>query len=409
MTTQLNKIGALKFLRLPLLAIIGLSLSVHPVNGQSTKLSPDCSIPFNVAFTSGSLPTVALPVNGFSNTDIGCQSYVLEYTVTATSGSITSVAFQSALGTTAAGSFSNWGGTVSTGTNPSTSNTTATATFTLGCTASSACTVTNSWLRVLITSGTLTGTVRGTLYGWKQGSMGTSEGGDGSSVIVQVNGTTIGTASTIDFQQGTNVTQTGGASGPTVTVTTNASGSGPGGTSIHYIPETFALCSTAGCVSQVAGTMNTILSLNATPTVSGSTSADLGLAIFPPGVSAYAMIPVRLPATWDGSNPTIDVDALVSVPITGQTVTFLAQSACITTGTAVTVGATGALTYNAGTPVSVTLTTSTSVLALQINSLQVPVVGCAAGNMMFIQVARSAGDTYVSNVFGIGANLGIKY
>lgn len=167
----------MKRLLLLLLSLISPVL-IHSVNGQSTQVTPDCVVFFNQTFTSSSGASVALPGgSGFDNRSIGCQNYVIQYTVTTTSGTISSVSFQTAQGALSAGTFNDWGGTVSTGVNPNTSSTTATSTFATGCVSSSGCTVVNSWLKVLITRGSLVGTINGVLYGWRQGKAMAGGGG----------------------------------------------------------------------------------------------------------------------------------------------------------------------------------------------------------------------------------------
>ena len=167
---------------------------IHSVNGQSTQVTPDCVVFFNQTFTSSSGASVALPGgSGFDNRSIGCQNYVIQYTVTTTSGTISSVSFQTAQGALSAGTFNDWGGTVSTGVNPNTSSTTATSTFATGCVSSSGCTVVNSWLKVLITRGSLVGTINGVLYGWRQGKAMAGGGGGGGGPTGPAGGDLSGT------------------------------------------------------------------------------------------------------------------------------------------------------------------------------------------------------------------------
>ena len=109
---------SLRLLRLPLLLIPFLFL-VHNVNdplkGQGTsqvQVNPDCTVVnVTLTLTSGSGSTITVPGgNGFDNRTLACQSYVLEYVATATSGTLTSVLFQAAGGAVTPGSFSGWGG-----------------------------------------------------------------------------------------------------------------------------------------------------------------------------------------------------------------------------------------------------------------------------------------------------------
>lgn len=186
----------MKILRLliPLLLSLPFTLLIHNLNGQGTvqtQLNPDCPVvSIGLTLTSGSGATITVPGgNGFDNRVTGCQTYTLQYVATASSGSLTGITFQAAGGAAVPGTFSAFGGTVSTGINPNTSNTGAISTFTTGCTSSSACTIANAWLNVLITRGTFVGTIQLVVYGWKNGSAKAGSGGGGGGGNLTVAGT----------------------------------------------------------------------------------------------------------------------------------------------------------------------------------------------------------------------------
>ena len=167
-----------------LLLLLPFILLIHNLNGQGTvqtQVNPDCPVvSIGLTLTAGSGATITVPGgNGFDNRVIGCQTYTLQYVATASSGSLTGITFQAAGGAATPGTFSAFPGTVSTGINPNTSNTGAISTFSTGCTSSSACTVANAWLNVLITRGTFVGTLQLVVYGWKSGSAKAGGGGGG--------------------------------------------------------------------------------------------------------------------------------------------------------------------------------------------------------------------------------------
>lgn len=180
----------MKTFKPPFLALlIPFLLMIHNLNGQGTvqtQLNPDCPVvSIGLTLTSGSGATITVPGgNGFDNRVIGCQTYTLQYVATASSGSLTGITFQAAGGAATPGTFSAFPGTVSTGINPNTSNTGAISTFATGCTSSSACTVANAWLNVLITRGTFVGTIQLVVYGWKSGSAKAGSGGGGGGPTI---------------------------------------------------------------------------------------------------------------------------------------------------------------------------------------------------------------------------------
>jgi hypothetical protein len=173
------------------------------------------------------------------------------------------------------GAFVTYAGTTATGSNPVTA--TGIATFTNG-------TVATPWLRVTLSG--LTGS--GTVYGVLQGSQTlVSKGGSGGgSLAVQVNGTPISSAATtLNFQQGASVTQTG-AGTSTVTVTTNANG----GLYLGEWVDPITSYNASGSATTTTGSVNT-----GTPTAltlgSGTGwSSGMGIQVIGAGVAGANLI-----------------------------------------------------------------------------------------------------------------------
>jgi hypothetical protein len=179
------------------------------------------------------------------------------------------------------------------------------------------------------------------------------------------------------------------------------SGGGPSGPSAHFQYYPAAACP-PGCSSATSSTWNifALPGFNATPTTGGPANF-VGLVVFSAGTGVNSVIASRLPSTWSGANPTVDIDVVLAA--TGGNITFIPSSACAGPGTD-----TSTLTYTAGTPVTTAATSGGSVPLYQ-QTLTVPVTGCTAGNLLFVSIARSASDTFSGSVFAIGANLGITY
>ena len=113
------------------------------------------------------------------------------------------------------------------------------------------------------------------------------------------------------------------------------------------------------------------------------------------------MFVVRIPSTWDGSAITFDPDWATGAGGAG-TITTTPYSACLSPGNSV-----DSVTWHAGS--NVTGTPGSGGYFQGATSLSVPLTGCAAGNLMFLAVARQAGDSYASSVYLLGGNLSIKY
>lgn len=176
--------------------------------------APDCIFFINQTFNSGSPATVNYPVNtatgvvGFDNRTSACQTWTFQYSATATSGSLTSLDFQAATGAVTPGSYSTWGGTVLTGINPNTASSgDAITTFSTGCANGMACTVANSWVKILFTRNNFVGHIQGVVYGYRTGYARNGGGGGGSGTVTEVDtgcglsGGPITTTGEIDLSQ----------------------------------------------------------------------------------------------------------------------------------------------------------------------------------------------------------------
>lgn len=181
-------------------AVLLLTLAaVNSLNGQ-TPQPPDCVVNFTSATMAVNTPVGASAT--FDNRSVACQTWTVDYQGTISAGTV-SLTLQSATGATVAGTFGTYTGTTVTGTNPLTSNTGAVSTFANG-------TVAVPWIRVLLNTAGITGTVNGVLYGYKTGYPGSggSAGPTSNVNVQQVGGTTTVTGG---------VAGTLGVGGPTAT------------------------------------------------------------------------------------------------------------------------------------------------------------------------------------------------
>lgn len=132
---------------------------------QSTKVSPDCDIPFTLTASGQSSPT-----GGCAQNLQGVVTWEMTYQSDGFSG--LSILVQQA--PDSSGSPGTWSTfTAATGSNPNTSTT--------GVNAQSGYTGQSPWVRVTLSSATGSGTIVGHLYGWRTGSGGGSGGGGGGS------------------------------------------------------------------------------------------------------------------------------------------------------------------------------------------------------------------------------------
>lgn len=171
--------------------------------GQSTKLSPDCDIPFTLTGAGQSSST-----GGCAQNLQGVVTWEMTYQSDGFSG-LSILVQQAADSNGSPGSWMTF--TAATGSNPNTSTT--------GLNAQSGYTGQSPWVRVTLSSATGSGTIVGHLYGWRTGSGGGSGGGGGSGCAGTVAtpcliGTDVG---------GTNTPQPGDANGRLQLGTGNAS------------------------------------------------------------------------------------------------------------------------------------------------------------------------------------------
>ncbi len=154
--------------------LIYFGLLTSCVYGQTAaKIAPDCG---PVAFTltaSGQSSAV------IDNRHVGCVTWVVQYGNTGFSA--LTLTFQQAAGNLTPGAYGTYAGSVVTGAVAPTSTTGQVSTFSNG-------TVLSQWLRVTL-SGTMgTGSVTGTLYGYRTGLAGGGGGGGGSGTVTSFAG-----------------------------------------------------------------------------------------------------------------------------------------------------------------------------------------------------------------------------
>ena len=230
----------------------------------STIVQPPCTLnfTFNANATSGNL----------LNQAPSCDKWTM--TVYNTPGvSAFSVTLQDAPFATATtpGTFVTYIGTTATGSNPMTA--TGISTFTNG-------TAATPFLRLTMSGFTGTGAVIVVLQGTQTLLSKGGGGGGGTSLPIQVNGVAIGTATTLNFQQGENVTQTGAGSG-TITVTTNA------------LPEwidPITSSNASGSATPDHGSVNTATPTALTLGIGTGWSSGMGIQIVGAGVAGANLI-----------------------------------------------------------------------------------------------------------------------
>lgn len=139
-----------------LLLLLALCLPVFAQDGK-----PDCG-PVAINFNATGQATTPI-----DNRQSGCIFWVVQYENVGFSA--LTVTFQQATGNVTAGAFGTYTGTVVSGAVAATNTTGLVSTFANG-------TVNSQWLRVTLTGTMGTGTVTGTLYGYKTGTPGSSSG-----------------------------------------------------------------------------------------------------------------------------------------------------------------------------------------------------------------------------------------
>lgn len=302
------------------------------------------------------------------------------------------------------------------------------------------------WVRVACTAYT-SGTIRGTVNGWRKLSA-SSSGGGGSSFYqtVQQAGTAKPQRAILNFAANTTCVDNAGANstdctpsgggggsfyqtvkqagsalpqqpalnftGAGVTCINNGgasstdcaiSGGGGGGVTIHH--QFFTAGSHNGSCMISAADVNAI--------INGSTATNLcsgGNNFLVPGIvgpindSNSGLIYAFLPSTWNGSAVTLTLDAMTSTNNTG-TVIFQPSFACIPNGTDVV----APLTFVTGTNVTVSAPggTGTGFYRVAI-ALTVTATGCTPGSGIELQWIRQT-DTYPNSIYLFGVDLAITY
>lgn len=263
------------------------------------------------------------------------------------------------------------------------------------------------WLRMTCTSYT-SGTIRGSIMGWRKLSA-SSSGGGGSTVPGGVDGdiqfnnnNTFGGETFVPIAHGGTGTDTPSllagsgclifGSWPNQTISCGSSG--VGGTIYQYFP--------AGAVkitTEQLSTFNTSLTSHTTTnSPSGAGTNNVGLVQFDAAGATSVMV-AKLPVTWSSGAPTLDVDVMFASGGSGDA-TLTPYSACLTSG-----DNPNAVTWSAGTPVSVTTTGGTSPLGTF--NLGLPTTSCGPGSFLLFGLVRGSMDSFAGAIFPLGALLGI--
>lgn len=213
-----------------------------------------------------------------------------------------------------------------------------------------------------------------------------------SSLPIQVNGSSIATATTLNIAAGTNVTASGANAGGVVTVTVNASGAGGASAHHQYFPGAVG---TAGADSR-----SSINGLNSAHL--GAIPIGLGGSI--PNSGGNFSVVVRLPSTWTGSITAV-VDATTSTNGTGN-FALTPQFSCAASG--FDLGA--APSYTSGTPVTVAAPGGAGTgFYLVPMTLAFSGSGCSAGSDILLNFVRGNSDTYASDIYVLGVDVSVIY
>lgn len=180
---------------------------------------------------------------------------------------------------------------------------------------------------------------------------------------------------------------------------------GGGGGSVYHYQYVFGGVLLNGTADQLSAmSASGVSNLIANPPIVGG-AAGPGMCTLGAGGSSV-MFPFQLPASWDGSAITLDVDVVYDILTTAGTITLEAFS------TDVTAGGNGNVVVWSSAGGSVSQAASSTVYQnfppLRFH-LIVPLAGLAAGDFVYFSIGRPAGDTFAANAYVIGALLGIKY
>ena len=178
MSTYVKSLRLLRSLKVCVCVLLASAFSLRLPAQNNVSLSPDCLVAFVITAQNGTGPAGG----SFDNRQIGCNSWQLQYQNIGFSA--VALTLQSAPdGST----FGTMGGTILFGTNPLTSTTAASNLI------STYGTPFAPFVRVIATTATGTGTIRGILLGWRAaGFAGTSSGGGSGS-----NGVVVGAGCTL--------------------------------------------------------------------------------------------------------------------------------------------------------------------------------------------------------------------
>ncbi len=117
------------------------------------------------------------------------------------------------------------------------------------------------------------------------------------------------------------------------------------------------------------------------------------------------MFPFRIPPTWDGSAITVDVDGLFAADQLSGTGVLECYSVPLAVG-----DNTNVVIWSAASA-SVSKTgggDAFPVFPYTKWSLLLPLTGLSAGDLIYISIARQAGDTFLGNLYLLGANIGVR-
>lgn len=197
MTTYVKSLRLLRSLKVSVCVLAASGFSLRLAAQNNVSLSPDCVVAFVITMQGGTGPAGGA---GYDNRQIGCNSWQLQY---GSSGfSAVTLTIQSAPD---GATFSTLGGTAVFGALPLTSTTGASVLM-------------NSYgvnfapfVRVIATTATGTGTIRGILLGYRAaGFAGTSGGGTGTNGVVVGAGCTLQAPITLSGSGNTRIINAGG-------------------------------------------------------------------------------------------------------------------------------------------------------------------------------------------------------